>query len=50
MLGLDQSEHSPGWGLTGCSLTDGFSRRNMIESTYWMVLHRPFEAAQLTRT
>jgi len=34
--------------LTEFSQTDRFSWGNIVESTYWMVLHRPFEPARQT--
>jgi hypothetical protein len=38
----------PWLGLTEYSPTDRFSRGSIVESMYWMVLHRPVELAELT--
>lgn len=46
-LGLDVPEHHSGEILTECAQTDRFPRRGIVESTRWMVLHRPFELVPL---
>jgi hypothetical protein len=40
----------PWLGFDRDSQTDHFSRGSIVESTHWVVLHRPVELAALTGT